>query len=167
MNNPLVQPDPGLFIWTIITFLVLLALLAKFAWKPLLTLLEKREETIRKSLDDAEKAKEELDRLTSEGDAIVAKARAEAQSIIAEGKSAAEKVRNETINNAKEQASGLLEKAEQRIQAEKDKAIQEIKNEVVDLSLTAAEKLIRKNLSSEENKALIEESLKEVKRYDA
>jgi len=59
MNNPLVQPDPGLFIWTIITFLVLLALLAKFAWRPFLKALENRQETIRKSLDDAQIAKEE------------------------------------------------------------------------------------------------------------
>lgn len=167
MNNPLVQPDPGLFIWTIITFLVLLTLLAKYAWKPLLELLEKREETIRKSLDDAEKAREELERLTTEGDEIIAKARSEAQSIIAEGKSAAEKVRNETIQMAREQASGLLDKAEKQIQAEKDKAIEEIKSEVVDLSLSVAEKLIKKNLSSEENQAMIEESLKGVKPYDA
>ncbi len=66
MDNPLVQPDPGLFLWTILTFLVLLVLLAKFAWKPLLTLLDRREEMIRLSLDDAEKAKQELQRLQQE-----------------------------------------------------------------------------------------------------
>ena len=63
MPNPLVQPDPGLFIWTIVTFLVLLWLLAKFAWKPLLALLEKREQNIRNSLKDAEKARVELELL--------------------------------------------------------------------------------------------------------
>jgi len=63
MNNPLIQPDPGLFIWTIVTFLVLLALLAKFAWRPLLQALESRQERIRKSLEDAERARQELERL--------------------------------------------------------------------------------------------------------
>ena len=62
MNNPLVQPDPGLYIWTIATFLVLLALLARFAWRPLLDALEQRQEVIRKSLDDARQARQELER---------------------------------------------------------------------------------------------------------
>src|SRR5581483_6188755 len=63
MDNPLIQPDPGLYIWTIVTFLVLLGLLAKYAWRPLLEALEKRQESIRKSLDDAQQAKVELERL--------------------------------------------------------------------------------------------------------
>ena len=66
MDNPLLRPDPGLFIWTIVTFLVLLALLAKFAWRPLLNALESRQESIRRSLDDAQKAKQELERLHAE-----------------------------------------------------------------------------------------------------
>ena len=61
MNNPLVQPDPGLYIWTIVTFLVLVALLAKFAWRPLLAALEQRQEAIRKSLDDVRQAKQDLE----------------------------------------------------------------------------------------------------------
>ena len=131
MDNPLVQLDPGLFIWTILTFLLLFGVLAKFAWKPLLQYLEGREETIRKSLDDAEKAKEELERLTSEGDAIVAKARSEAQSIVTEGKNASQKIKDDTIREAKEQASKLLDKAKDDIRTEKDKAISEIKNDNV------------------------------------
>ena len=79
MNNPLVQVDPGLFIWTIATFLVLLTLLAKFAWGPLLQALAAREETIRKSLADAEKARQELERLNQESEAIIRQARVEAE----------------------------------------------------------------------------------------
>ena len=79
MNNPLVQVDPGLFIWTIVTFLVLLTLLAKFAWRPLLQSLAAREETIRKSLADAEKARQELERLNQESEAIIRQARVEAE----------------------------------------------------------------------------------------
>ena len=70
MNNPLVQVDPGLYVWTILTFLVLLTLLAKFAWGPLLQALAAREATIRKSLADAEKARQELERLNQESEAI-------------------------------------------------------------------------------------------------
>ena len=165
--NPLVQLDPGLFIWTIITFLVLFFVLAKFAWKPLLKMLQDREDMIRSSLDDAEKAKVELERLSEESEAIMAKARSEAQSILAEGKTAAEKVKDEIIAKSKEQANKIREDAGNQIQVEKEKAIAEIKGEVVNLTLSVAEKLIQKNLSDADNKSLIEASLKKVKPYEA
>ena len=165
--NPLVQLDPGLFIWTIITFLVLFFALAKFAWKPLLKMLKDREDMIRDSLDDAEKAKVELERLSEESEAIMAKARSEAQSILAEGKTAAEKVKDDIIAKSKEQANKIRKDAENQIQVEKEKAIAEIKGEVVNLTLSVAEKLIQKNLSDADNKSLIEASLKKVKPYEA
>ncbi|MDP6684317.1 MAG: F0F1 ATP synthase subunit B [Candidatus Marinimicrobia bacterium] len=167
MNNPLVQLDPGLFVWTILTFLVLLGVLAKFAWNPLLKMLKDREELIRSSLDDAEKAQTELARLNAEGEEIVNKARSEAQTILTEGKAAASKLKDETLNAAKDQAKSILTEAEKQIQIEKDKAIAEIKSEVVDLSLTVAEKLINKNISREDNQALIDESLDHVTKYEA
>ncbi len=167
MDNPLVQLDPGLFIWTIITFLVLFSVLAKFAWKPLLKMLEGREEMIKQSLEDAEKAKAELERLNLESEAIIAKARSDAQSILTEGKSAAEKLKEDTLAKTKERTNLLLENAQKQIEVEKDKAIADIKSEVVNLSLNVAKKLIRKNLSSEDNKSLIEESLKKVQSYEA
>jgi len=162
MDNPLVQPDPGLFLWTILTFLVLLVLLAKFAWKPLLALLDRREEMIRQSLDDAEKAKHELQRLQQESKEILSKARVEAQSILAKSRSEAEKLKGELRQEAKVQADSILRDAEKQIQVETEKAIAVIKNEVVDLSLLVASKLIKKNLSKEDNQSLIEESLKQV-----
>ncbi len=162
MDNPLVQPDPGLFLWTILTFLVLLVLLAKFAWKPLLALLDRREEMIRQSLDDAEKAKQELQRLQQESKEILSKARVEAQSILAKSRSEAEKLKGELRQEAKVQADSILRDAEKQIQVETEKAIAVIKNEVVDLSLLVASKLIKKNLSKEDNQSLIEESLKQV-----
>jgi len=162
MDNPLVQPDPGLFLWTILTFLVLLVLLAKFAWKPLLALLDRREEMIRLSLDDAEKAKQELQRLQQESKEILSKARVEAQSILAKSRSEAEKLKGEIRQEAKVQADSILRDAEKQIQVETEKAIAVLKNEVVDLSLLVASKLIKKNLSKEDNQSLIEESLKQV-----
>ncbi|MDD9879839.1 MAG: F0F1 ATP synthase subunit B [Candidatus Marinimicrobia bacterium] len=165
--NPLVQLDPGLFIWSITTFMVLFFVLAKFAWKPLLKMLQDREDMIRTSLDDAEKAKVELERLNEESEAIMAKARSEAQTILADGKAAAEKVKEDTVAKAKEQANKIREDAEKQILVEKDKAIADIKQEVVNISLSVAEKLIHKNLSDADNKALIEESLKKVNTYEA
>lgn len=165
MDNPLVQPDPGLFLWTILTFLVLLVLLAKFAWKPLLALLDRREEMIRLSLDDAEKAKQELQRLQQESKEILSKARVEAQSILAKSRSEAEKLKGELRQEAKVQADSILRGAEKQIQVETKKAIAVIKNEVVDLSLLVASKLIKRNLSKEDNQSLIEESLKQVESF--
>ena len=91
MDNPLVQPDPGLFIWTIATFLVLLFLLQRFAWKPLLQALENRQEMIRKSLDDAEQAKTDLQQVQEESNRIVSKARVDAEAIIAASRADATK----------------------------------------------------------------------------
>jgi len=163
----LVQLDPGLFIWTILTFLVLLTVLAKFAWRPLLKMLQDREDFIKSSLEDAEKAKMELERLNTEGQDIINKARSEAQTILSEGKAASSKMKEETLSSAKEQAKVILTEAEKQIQIEKDKAIAEIKSEVVDLSLSVATKLIKKNISREDNQALIDDSLENVTKYEA
>tara|TARA_B100000686_G_scaffold153558_1_gene160992 strand:- start:50795 stop:51370 length:576 start_codon:yes stop_codon:yes gene_type:complete len=165
--NPLVQLDPGLFIWTILTFLILFFVLSKFAWKPLLTLLESRENTIKSSLEDAENAKQELERLNTESEAIISEARSEAQSIRVEAKSAAEKIKADIMAQAGEDAKKLRDETEKQIQVEKDKAISEIREEVVGLTIAVAEKVIRKNLSKVDNQELIEDSLKNLKGYDA
>ena len=167
MNNPLVQLDPGLFVWTILTFLVLLGVLAKFAWNPLLKMLKDREDLIRSSLEDAEKARTELANLNAEREEIINKARSEAQSILSEGKVAASKLKDETLKAAKDQAKSILTDAEKQIRIEKHKAIEEIKSEVVDLSLSVATKLIKKNVSREDNQALIDESLENITKYEA
>ncbi len=159
MDNPLVQLDPGLFVWTILTFLLLFTLLAKFAWKPLLKALSEREEKIRSSLEQAEEAQHKLEQLNEEGEKIIGKARSEAQSIVADGKAAAEKIRDEIESTAKEKAASIVSQAEKQIATEKDQAISEIRGEVAALSIQIAEKLIRKNLSKEDNMALINESL--------
>ena len=167
MNNPLVQLDPGLFVWTILTFLVLLGVLTKFAWNPLLKMLKDREDLIRSSLEDAEKAQTELANLNAEREEIINKARSEAQSILSEGKVAASKLKDETLKAAKDQAKSILTDAEKQIRIEKHKAIEEIKSEVVDLSLSVATKLIKKNISREDNQTLIDESLENVMKYEA
>ena len=167
MDNPLVQLDPGLFIWTILTFLILFGALAKFAWKPLLKALENRENMIRSSIADAEKAQQELETINQQSDDVLAKARAESQTILVDGKAAAEKVKEDTLNQAKEKAAAIIESAEKQIQVEKDKAISEIKGEVANLAIQVAEKLIQKNLNRDDNQSLIDESLQKIKGYEA
>lgn len=162
MDNPLVQPDPGLFLWTILTFLVLLGLLGKFAWKPLMEVLDSREERIRKALDEAANASEEFERLQEESKQITAKARIEAQSIIANSQKQAETVREEILLDARSRAESIIENAEKQIQVERQKIIGHIRNELVDISVTLASKLIRKNISQEDDKNLIEESLNQI-----
>ena len=93
----LLKPTPGLYIWTIITFLLLFFVLRKFAWKPLLNALNEREDFISNSLKDAEKAREELENINQESQDIITNARSEAQSILADGKSAAENIKQQLI----------------------------------------------------------------------
>ena len=162
MDNPLVQPDPGLFIWTILTFLVLLTLLAKFAWKPLLQALESRQDSIRKSLDDADQAKKELERLQRESTQIIQEARISAESIIAQSRSDAEKVREDLKLKAKEEAEGILRNAQQQIQLQTRQALQDIRHEVADMAVLIASKVLERNVSKEDNERLIDEALKQI-----
>jgi F-type H+-transporting ATPase subunit b len=162
MDNPLVQPDPGLFIWTIVTFLVLLALLAKFAWRPLLQALESRQESIRKSLDDAQKAKQELERLHVESAEIIRQSRVEADAIVSQSRSDAERLREEMKQKARAEADAIVKNAERQIQLETGRALQQIRREAVDLSVMIASKLIQRNLTKEDNEKLIDEALQQV-----
>lgn len=159
MNNPLLQPDPGLFIWTIVTFLVLLTLLAKFAWGPLLQSLDARQDTIRKSLADAEKARQELERLNQESGQIIRQARVEADSIIGASRADAERLRGELREKARAEAEGILKNAERQIQLETARALQQIRHEAADISIAIASKLIQRNLSKEDNARLIDDAL--------
>jgi len=162
MDNPLVQPDPGLFIWTIVTFLVLVALLAKFAWRPLLQALESRQESIRKSLDDAQKAKQDLERLQTESAEIIRQARVEADAIITRSRGDGERLREEMRTKARAEADAIVKNAERQIQLETSRALQQIRGEAVDLSVMIASKLIQRNITKEDNERLIEEALSQV-----
>ena len=162
MDNPLVQVDPGLFIWTIVTFLVLLTLLAKFAWGPLLKALESRQDLIRKSLDDAQRARQELERVNQESVQIVRTARAEAESVISQSRSVAESLREEIKQKARAEGAALVRNAERQIQLETARALQQIRHEAVDLSVMIASKLIGRNLSKDDNARLIDEALQQI-----
>ena len=165
MDNPLVQPDPGLFIWTIVTFLVLLTLLAKFAWRPLLQALDTRQESIRKSLDDARQAKQDLERLHQESAQIIRQARVEADGIITRSRADAERLREEMKQKARAEADTIVKSAERQIQLETTRALQQIRTEAVDLSVMIASKIIQRNLSKEDNERLIDEALRQVQAH--
>ena len=162
MDNPLLRPDPGLFIWTILTFLGLLAFLAKFAWRPLLQALDSRQEAIRKSLDDAEKAKQELERLHQESAQIIRQARVEADSIITSSRADAERLREEIKQGARAEGAAIVRNAERQIQLETERALQQIRHEAIDLSVMIASKLLQRNLTKEDNARLIDEAIKQV-----
>jgi F-type H+-transporting ATPase subunit b len=162
MNNPLVQVDPGLYIWTIVTFLVLLTLLAKFAWRPLLQSLEARQETIKKSLADADKARQELERLNQESEAIIRQARVEAESILGASRADAERLRGELREKARSEAEGIIKNAERQIQLETARAMEQIRQEAGDLSVAIASKIIQRNLTKADNERLIDEALRQL-----
>ena len=165
--NPLVQLDPGLFFWTILTFVLISFVLSKFAWKPLLLALKEREDQINESLDNAGKARVELEKINSESEVIISKARSEALGIHSEAKMTAEKVKSDLLEKANLEIKKLKETSEQQIRIEKEKAISEIRKEVVGLSLIIAEKLIKKNLSKSDNETLIKETLNNLKTHEA
>jgi len=162
MDNPLVQTDPGLFIWTIVTFLVLLALLAKFAWRPLLEALDTRQNAIRKSLDDAQQARQELERLNAESAQIIARSRQEADAIITQSRADGDRLREEIRQKARSEADLIVKNAERQIQLETSRAIEQIRHEAVDLSVMIASKIIQRNLTREDNERLIDEALRQV-----
>ena len=162
MNNPLVQPDPGLFIWTIVTFLVLLTLLAKFAWTPLLEALETRQNAIRKSLDDAQQAKVELERLNAESAQVIQRARVDAEAIVTQSRADGERLREEIRAKARTEADHIVKNAERQIQLETSRALEQIRREAVDLSVMIASKIIQRNLSTADNEKLIDDALKQV-----
>ena len=162
MDNPLVQLDPGLFFWTIAVFLTLLFLLKKFAWGPLLAALEERQAGIRKSLDDADTAKRELAEVQAKASALIGQARTEADAILSEARTDGARIRQELREAAQKEAEAITRNAQQQIQLERDRAVSEIRQQAVELSVMIASKLIRRNLTREDNEALIDDALRQV-----
>jgi F-type H+-transporting ATPase subunit b len=160
--NPLVSPDPGLYIWTILTFLVLLWGASKVFWRPLMAMLRAREDTIRKSLDDARQAKQELEKLHVESQRILAEARTQADAILSETRSDANRFRDELKQKAQAEAQGIVRNAEKQIEQETARALQLIRAEAVDISVAIASKLLQRNVTREDNERLIEETFAQI-----
>jgi F-type H+-transporting ATPase subunit b len=166
MNNPLVQPDPGLFIWTILTFLVLLGLLTKYAWKPLIAALDKRQATIAQAIEDARLAREAVERAKQDSAQVLNKARVDAEAIVTRARSDASAFHEDMRQKAIADAQAIVQRAEKEIELEKNRAIKDIRRETIDLSLAIATKLIHRNLTKDDNLALIDDTIKQIQPTD-
>ena len=152
----LVTPNPGTLIWMVIIFGLVLFILRKFAWKPILNVLKEREESIANALNSAEEAKKEVAGLIAGNEKIIAEARRERDIIMKEAIELKEKIIAEAKEKAGQEAQKSIENARQQILAEKAAAISDIKKQVANLSVMIAEKLLKKELA---NKAKHEKML--------
>jgi F-type H+-transporting ATPase subunit b len=156
--------NPGLIIWTIITFLLLLAVLSKVAWKPLLRALQSREQEIADSLAKAEEAKKEAERLIAENKAAMAQANAETARLIAESRAVAEQLKNDIVAKAGDSAKRMLEQAKEEIDREKETAMAQLRNEVADLSIAVAEKILDERLDDAKQKSMVDRVIQQMQK---
>jgi F-type H+-transporting ATPase subunit b len=157
----LVTPAIGLMFWTVIIFILLLIILKKFAWKPILKSVDDRNNSIKEALLSAEKAKEEMQQLSADNDKILKQARMERDSIIKDAREIKEKTISEAKNKAAKEAEKIITEAKEQIKNEQMKAMTELKNEIADISIQMAEKIIKTELKdSKSQKKLIEEDIK-------
>lgn len=154
--------DLSLQLWVIATFLVMLALLAKLAFKPIGEALERRGRTIKQSLDDAEKSRAEAKRLMEDYQRQLAEARTEANKIIEDAKSLGENVRKEVVEKANAEAGDLIQRAREEIQHQKEKGIQELKDTVATLSVQIAAKVVEKEVNEATHRQLVENLIKDL-----
>lgn len=154
--------NPGVIFWTTITFLFLFFILKKFAWKPILNSLEIREKFIKNSLEAAEKAKEEAQKLILENKLNLSKAEQEAQKIINESRENAEKLRHQILEESKQQAKKLISDAQAEIERKNQEAFMKLKEQVAEIAVNAAEKIIRENLDKEKQSKIVQKYLKDL-----
>ncbi|HEX6180978.1 MAG TPA: F0F1 ATP synthase subunit B [Chitinophagaceae bacterium] len=143
----LLLPNPGLIIWTLVAFLVVLFILKKFAWKPILKSLKDRETNIAESLATAERVKAEMAQLQSENEALLAKAREERGQLLKEARETRDKIVNDAKEQAKAEASRIVAEAQQAIQQQKMAAITDVKNQIGNLVIEVSEKVLRRELA--------------------
>ncbi|MCU0420718.1 MAG: F0F1 ATP synthase subunit B [Cyclobacteriaceae bacterium] len=160
----LLTPGTGLIIWQAIIFLLLVLLLSRLAWKPIVASLKEREQSIQSALDSAEKAKIEMASLKADNEKLLKEAREERDKILRAAREAASRLQDQAQTEAKRTADKMIEDAKAVINTEKAAAIRDVKEQVAIFSLAIAEKLVRKNLADDKaQKALVETFLKETK----
>jgi F-type H+-transporting ATPase subunit b len=159
----LLSPHGGLMFWTLLIFLVLFAILAKYAFPPIVAAVEQRERALEEAIEGAKRDREEAARFIEEQRALVDAARAEAQKLIADGRKIGEKLRADMVEQTHAQQQEMLERARREIQSERDRAIEELRREAVDLAIAGASKVIEKDLDEEGNRRLVETFLSSLK----
>ena len=158
----MVEVHGGPLLWSVVTFLLLLFVLKKVAWGPIISALETRENEIKEALNSAANARADAEKATADYESIKKEAQSEAQNLLSEAKAMKHKMISEAVQEAKIKADAELKNALELIDAEKAKAVKEIKTVVVDLSIQAASKLIDKNLDNADNKKFINETIDEI-----
>lgn len=161
--NALVTPGVGLIFWTSIVFILLLVLLGKFAWKPILNAIKEREQGIESALKSAEAAKKEMENLKAGNEKILNEARAERDALLKEARDTKDAIVSEAKLKAQKDADRILSAAREQIIAEKNAAIADLKAQVASLSIDIAEKILKSELSSDEKqKTLVNNLMKDV-----
>ena len=155
----LITPGLGLVFWTVITFLFLLIILKKFAWKPILEAVDKREVGIRGALDSAEKAKLEMQNLQADNHRLLKEAKAEREDMLKEAREIKNKMIEEAKDEAQVQANKMIVQAQAAIESEKKAAIADLKTQVANLSIEIAEKVMRDELSNKDKQIKLVESM--------
>jgi F-type H+-transporting ATPase subunit b len=151
--------NPGLIIWTLLIFGLLLLILAKTAWPAILRSVEEREHRIQEQLDQAAKANADAQRLLEDYQRQLASARSEAQEVVAEARQAGDKLREELVSKGRSEQEELLARARREIQIERDRALAELRREAVELSIAAAGKVIERNVDTEADRKLVQDYL--------
>ena len=158
----LITPEFGLVFWTLITFLILLFILRKFAWKPILGAVSDREDGIKNALASAEKARLEMQNLHADNERILQEARAEREAMLKDAREMKNKMITDAKDEAQAQATKMIEQAQVAIESEKKAAMAELKSHVAGLSVEIAEKVVRAELSNKNKQLeLVEEMLGE------
>jgi len=158
----LLTPTVGTLFWTGLTFLLLLLVLKKMAWGPLLQMLDEREKKIKESLEKADQAQKETEAALAKNQEIMEQAKREAHELLSKSKKTAEATRDEIVKRAEAEADKMLDKAKREIDQEREKALEELRNGAAELSVMIASKLIGKTLSKEDHKDIIENSLRKM-----
>jgi F-type H+-transporting ATPase subunit b len=160
----LVKPDIGTIFWMLLMFILLLVILKRFAWKPILTALDNREKSIEDSLRSADRAREEMAKLKADNEKIMAEARQQRDNMLRETKKTGEKILSEARVKANEEARLLIEATRELIENEKISAVDDIRRQVAELSVDIAEKILREKLKDDvQQKELVEKLLKDIK----
>lgn len=154
--------NTGLSVWTLLVFGILVFILSKYAWGPILQAVEAREKGIQSALDEAAARQDEAAKLLAQHKEQMADARRQASELIAEGKAAGETVRKDIEEKARAEAQGIIERARAEIGRERDLAIQELRKESVELALAAASRLMQENLDQAKDRQLVERYLSEM-----
>lgn len=156
-NPSLLSVNPGLIIWTIVIFILLLILLKKIAWTPLINALNNRENMIKSSLENVEKQRMEKERLMEENKKIIEEANLQAKKIILNSKETAERLKQDIINKANQESQKILKKANEEIELQRESMLETIKQDIISIAIKAAEKIIEDNLNEKKHKKLIDE----------